>query len=78
MVRVQAEKVLLEDLNSGKCNKEYLPVTGLADFLNVTSQVCAPVYPCTQAGCVTSVPLWCGGTGGWARSVDVSGLRTRR
>ena len=40
-----AEKVLLEDLNSGKINKEYLPVTGLQDFLNVTSQVCAPVYP---------------------------------
>ena len=34
-----AEKVLLEDLNSGKINKEYLPVTGLQDFLNVTSQV---------------------------------------
>ena len=45
VARVQAEKVLLEDLNSGKINKEYLPVTGLQDFLNVTSQVCAPVYP---------------------------------
>ncbi len=42
---VQAEKVLLDELNSGKINKEYLPVTGLQDFLNVTSQVCAPVYP---------------------------------
>ena len=36
---VQAEKKLLEDLNAGKINKEYLPVTGLAAFLDVTSQV---------------------------------------
>jgi len=34
-----AEKKLLEDLNAGKINKEYLPVTGLAAFLDVTSQV---------------------------------------
>jgi aspartate/tyrosine/aromatic aminotransferase len=35
----QAEKVLLDELNSGKSNKEYLPVTGLQAFLDVTSQV---------------------------------------
>jgi len=35
----QAEKVLLEELNSGKSNKEYLPVTGLQAFLDVTAQV---------------------------------------
>jgi len=35
----EAEKVLLDDLNSGKSNKEYLPVTGLAAFFDVTSQV---------------------------------------
>jgi len=38
-VKKKAEKVLLDDLNSGKSNKEYLPVTGLAAFLDVTSQV---------------------------------------
>jgi hypothetical protein len=36
---VQAEKILLDELNSGKSNKEYLPVTGLQAFLDVTSQV---------------------------------------
>jgi hypothetical protein len=36
---VQAEKILLDDLNSGKINKEYLPVVGLQSFLDVTSQV---------------------------------------
>jgi len=35
----QAEKVLLEELTSGKSNKEYLPVTGLQAFLDVTAQV---------------------------------------
>ena len=38
-LRVQAEKILLDDLNSGKINKEYLPVVGLQSFLDVTSQV---------------------------------------
>ena len=34
-----AEKLLLDELNTGKSNKEYLPVTGLQAFLDVTSQV---------------------------------------
>ena len=38
-LHAQAEKVLLEELNAGKSNKEYLPVTGLQAFLDVTSQV---------------------------------------
>jgi hypothetical protein len=35
----QASNLLLDDLNAGGTNKEYLPVTGLQGFLDVTSQV---------------------------------------
>ena len=35
----QASNLLLDDLNTGNTNKEYLPVTGLQSFLDVTSQV---------------------------------------